>query len=279
MSGAGNAYDLHQVSFAYVPGQSVLEDITLNIPSGSWVSLVGPNGCGKSTLAKLLGGLLAINEGRIVVEGTELNRETIAHLRPRIGMVFQNPDNQFIGSTVEEDIAFGLEGRCLPREEMLSRVTEYADKLEISHLLKKHPSELSGGQKQRVAVASILAIEPAIIIFDEASSMLDEKARGELLHIVKEMKQSGQYTIVSITHDVEEIMASDRAIVLRDGGIAADLSPEQLFSDAALLQACRLIAPYRFQLVQELAERGIQIPPLQREEEVAEVLWQLHLNK
>lgn len=279
MSVTDNAYDLHQVSFAYVPGQSVLEDITLNIPSGSWVSLVGPNGCGKSTLAKLLGGLLAVNEGQIVVEGTELNRETISHIRPRIGMVFQNPDNQFIGSTVEEDIAFGLEGRCLPREEMINRVALYADKLEISHLLKKHPSELSGGQKQRVAVASILAIEPAIIILDEASSMLDEKARGELLHIVKEMKQSGQYTIVSITHDVEEIVASDRAIILRDGGIVADLSPEQLFCNDELLQSCRLIAPYRYQLVQEFAKRGIHIPPLRSEEEVAEVLWQLHLNK
>ncbi|SDG18954.1 energy-coupling factor transport system ATP-binding protein [Fontibacillus panacisegetis] len=279
MSGTENAYELHQVSFAYESEQSVLDGITLSIPSGSWVSLVGPNGCGKSTLAKLLGGLLAANAGEVVVEGTVLNRETIHQIRPRIGMVFQNPDNQFIGSTVEEDIAFGLEGRCLPREEMIHRVRKYGDKLEIGHLLSKHPSELSGGQKQRVAVAAILAMEPGIVIFDEASSMLDEKARGELLDIIKEMKQSGEYTIVSITHDAEEIMYSDRAIVLLDGGVAADLSPEDLFHDDALLQSCRLIAPYRIQLVRELAKLGVQVPPLQREEEVTEALWQLHLNK
>lgn len=280
MSGTENAYELHQVSFAYDPEQSVLNGLTLNIPSGSWVSLVGPNGCGKSTLAKLLGGLLAAKAGEIVVEGTLLNHETIQQLRPRMGMVFQNPDNQFIGSTVEEDIAFGLEGRCLPREEMIDRVRKYGDKLEIGHLLSKHPSELSGGQKQRVAVAAILAMEPGIVIFDEASSMLDEKARGELLDIIKEMRQSGEYTIVSITHDAEEILASDRAVVLLDGGVAADLVPEDLFHNDELLQSCRLVAPYRIQLVRELARLGVHIPPpLQREEEVAEALWQLHLNK
>ncbi|MNZ80193.1 Energy-coupling factor transporter ATP-binding protein EcfA1 [compost metagenome] len=274
-----NAYELHKVSFAYKPEQPVLNGITLNIPSGSWVSLAGPNGCGKSTLAKLLGGLLGANEGEIVVEGTPLNRKTISRIRPRIGMVFQNPDNQFIGSTVEEDIAFGLEGRCLPREEMLHRVRKYADKLEIGHLLSKHPSELSGGQKQRVAVAAILAMEPGIVIFDEASSMLDEKARGELLDIVKEMKQAGDYTIVSITHDAEEILASDRAIVLREGGVIADLSPQDLFCNDELLASCRLLAPYKIQLQQELERLGISIPTLQHEEEMAEALWRLHLNK
>lgn len=174
----GFAYEVRQVSFAYDPASPVLDDVSLNIPWGGWVSLVGANGCGKSTLAKLLGGLLAANAGVILIGGVPLNRETAHVLRPRIGMVFQNPDNQFIGATVEEDIAFGLEGRCLPREEMRRRVRSYAEKLRIGHLLSKHPAELSGGQKQRVAVAAILAMEPDIVIFDEASSMLDEKARG-----------------------------------------------------------------------------------------------------
>lgn len=260
MGETGWAYELREVSFAYHPAHPVLHEITLSIPSGSWVSLVGPNGCGKSTLAKLLGGLLAVNGGTIVVEGTRLNRDTVSQLRPRIGMVFQNPDNQFIGATVEEDIAFGLEGRNLPREEMVSRVREYADKLQIGHLLSKHPAELSGGQKQRVAVASILAMEPGIVIFDEASSMLDEKARGELLAILRDMKQSGRYTMVSITHDADEILASDRAIVLGGGAVAADLTPGELFRDEALLSACRLIAPYRIRLQQELERRGVPFP-------------------
>ncbi|MEF2966233.1 energy-coupling factor transporter ATPase [Paenibacillus sp. M1] len=279
MEEAGLAFELQHVSFAYGPERPVLSDVTCGIPRGSWVSLVGPNGCGKSTLAKLLGGLLAVNGGTILVEGIPLNQETVGRIRPRIGMVFQNPDNQFIGATVEEDIAFGLEGRCLPREEMTERVQRYAGKLEIGHLLSKHPSELSGGQKQRVAVAAILAMEPGIVIFDEASSMLDEKARGELLEIVRDMKRSGEYTIISITHDAEEIMASDRAIVLRDGEVAADLTPRELFEDEELLRSCRVIAPYRIRLERELRRQGIHLPPDLSEEEVADTLWQLATSK
>lgn len=279
MEVTGLAFELQHVSFAYGPEEPVLDDVSFCIPQGSWVSLVGPNGCGKSTLAKLLGGLLAVNGGKIIVENISLNSDTVSQIRPRIGMVFQNPDNQFIGATVEEDIAFGLEGRCLPREEMKERVRRYAEKLEIGHLLSKHPAELSGGQKQRVAIAAILAMEPGIVIFDESSSMLDEKARGELLAIFREMKESGKYTMVSITHDAEEIMASDRAIVLRNGGIAADLEPRELFGDSDLLEACRLDAPYEIRLAQELAFKGITLPQELAEKGVAEALWQLYSSR
>ncbi|WP_025676854.1 ATP-binding cassette domain-containing protein [Paenibacillus massiliensis] len=274
------AYNVHHVSFAYSPEKPVLSDLSFSILPGSWVSLVGPNGCGKSTLAKLLGGLLTMNEGTIEVDGILLSSGTIGKLRPRMGMVFQNPDNQFIGSTVEEDIAFGLENRHLPRKEMKKRVRSYAEKLEIDHLLNKHPSELSGGQKQRVAVASILALEPEIVIFDEASSMLDEKARGELLDILREMKAGGRYTMISITHDAEEIMASDRAIVLSNCGIAADLTPWELFHDSELLQTCRLIAPYSIRLEAELYKLGITMPNgKQQSREMADQIWQLFSKK
>lgn len=278
MNSTGLAYELQQVSFSYDPEHPVLSDLSFSIPQGSWVSLVGPNGCGKSTLARLLGGLLAANAGTIIVEGTPLLKETVQQIRPRIGMVFQNPDNQFIGATVEEDIAFGLEGRCLPREEMIERVRRYAEKLEIGHLLSKHPSELSGGQKQRVAIAAILALEPGILIFDEASSMLDERARGELLTILKEMKRSGRYTMISITHDADEILASDRAIVLHKGGMAADLRPRELFRDEALLDACRLIAPYGIRLLNELRKRGIGLSA-ESPKEVADAIWPLYSNR
>lgn len=277
MNSTGLAYELQQVSFSYDPEHPVLSDLSFSIPQGSWVSLVGPNGCGKSTLARLLGGLLAANAGTIIVEGTPLLKETVQQIRPRIGMVFQNPDNQFIGATVEEDIAFGLEGRCLPREEMVERVHRYAEKLEIGHLLSKHPSELSGGQKQRVAIAAILALEPGILIFDEASSMLDERARGELLAILKEMKRSGRYTMISITHDADEILASDRAIVLHKGGMAADLTPRELFGDEALMDACRLIAPYGIRLLNELRKRGIGLAA-ESPKEVADAIWPLYSN-
>jgi len=278
MNSTGLTYELQQLSFSYDPEHPVLSDLSFSIPQGSWVSLVGPNGCGKSTLARLLGGLLAANAGTIIVEGTPLLKETVQQIRPRIGMVFQNPDNQFIGATVEEDIAFGLEGRCLPREEMVERVHRYAEKLEIGHLLSKHPSELSGGQKQRVAIAAILALEPGILIFDEASSMLDERARGELLAILKEMKRSGRYTMISITHDADEILASDRAIVLHKGGMAADLTPRELFGDEALLDACRLIAPYGIRLLNELRKRGIGLSA-ESPKEVADAIWPLYSNR
>lgn len=279
MGGTVLAYELQHVYFAYEPEYPVLRDVTLSIASGSWVSLVGPNGCGKSTLAKLLGGLLGVKDGAIYVQGCELHRDTAPKIRSQIGMVFQNPDNQFIGATVEEDIAFGLEGRCLPREVMVDRVRQYADKLEITHLLSKHPAELSGGQKQRVAIASILAMEPNIIIFDEASSMLDEKARGELLRIIQALRNNGKYTIISITHDAEEIIATDRVIVLQDGGVAADMEPSDLFSDEKLLNSCRLIAPYQIQLIQELEKRGMTFPSFRHEEEVEEALWRLLSSK
>lgn len=273
------AFDLQGVSFAYTLERPVLNELTFSITTGQWLSLVGANGSGKSTLAKLLGGLLAVNEGVIKVGGTPLNKETAAELMSHIGMVFQNPDNQFIGATVEEDIAFGLESLCLSREEMITRIEKYSEKLHITHLLKKHPSELSGGQKQKVAIAAILAMEPDIIILDEATSMLDEKARGEMMDIVQEMRDSGQYTIISITHDADEIMQCDRVIVLQDGTVAADLAPAALFQDQVLMEACHLVPPYSALFIQELANTGIHIPMSGSLKEVEQALWQLYSKK
>lgn len=273
------AFELQEVSFAYAPEQPVLSELTFSIATGQWVSLVGANGSGKSTLARLLGGLLAVNAGVIKVDGTVLNQESAGVLMRRIGMVFQNPDNQFIGATVEEDIAFGLESLCLPREEMLARIEKYSNKLQIGALLSKHPSELSGGQKQKVAIAAILAMEPDFIILDEATSMLDEKARGEFMAIVEEMRSGGQYTIISITHDPDEILKSDRVIVLQDGCIATDLSPQALFMDQALMEACHLLPPFSVLFVQELAQQGLEIPMSASLKEVEEALWQLYLKR
>ncbi|MGG0823853.1 ATP-binding cassette domain-containing protein [Paenibacillus turicensis] len=273
------AFELEGVSFAYTPEQPVLSELTFNIATGQWLSLVGANGSGKSTLARLLGGLLAVNAGVIKVDGMELNQKSAGELMRRIGMVFQNPDNQFIGATVEEDIAFGLESLCLPREEMLTRIKKYSSKLQIEALLSKHPSELSGGQKQKVAITAILAMEPDFIILDEATSMLDEKARGELMAIVEEMRSSGQYTIISITHDPDEILKSDRVIVLQDGCIAADLAPQALFMDQALMEACHLLPPYSVLFVQELAQQGLELPMSASLKEVEEALWQLYLKR
>ncbi|WP_044879513.1 ATP-binding cassette domain-containing protein [Paenibacillus sp. IHBB 10380] len=267
------------VSSGYGKDRPVLEDISLSIPQGQWVTLVGANGCGKSTLVKLINGLLPMTDGQISVEGMALIPATIGDIRKKVGMVFQNPDNQFIGATVEEDIVFGLEGQCLSIEEMEKRLASYAIKLGITELLHKHPSELSGGQKQRVAIASILAMEPEVVILDEASSMLDERTRNELTTIVSEMHQSGQYTILSITHDAEEIAASERVLALHEGKLIADISPAELFQNDELLQKCHLIAPFAVRLRNELHRRGIDLLDLGCDKELWEEIWPLHLMK
>ncbi|AHV95321.1 ATP-binding cassette domain-containing protein [Paenibacillus sabinae] len=278
---AGQAPDaivLEDVSFGYDPAQPILHGISLSIPQGQWVSLVGESGSGKSTLAKLLNALLPKSAGEITVCGERLSEDTILNIRRKIGMVFQNPDNQFVGETVEEDILFGLEGLCLSREEMDRRLRLYAGKLGITGLLAKHPGELSGGQKQRVAIVSILAMEPGVVIFDEASSMLDEESRNGLLDILRDM-HAEDYTILMITHDADEIMASERVLALCGGGLAGDMTPAELFSSPGLLEACRLHAPYAWELSRELEARGITIGVPASEKELIETLWPFNSSK
>ena len=273
------ALELQGVTYGYAEDQLVVDDISLSIPQGQWVTLVGANGSGKSTLVKLLNGLLPKSTGSIVVKGIELQSDTIGRIRQTIGMVFQNPDNQFVGTTVEDDIVFGLEGQCLPIEVMEERVRTYAAKFGIADLLHKHPSELSGGQKQRVAIASILSMEPEVVIFDEASSMLDEKTRNDLMIILSDMHKSGRYTIVSITHDAQEITASERVLILHEGKLIADRTPTELFRDESMLEMCHLTAPFAFRLSNELYRHGVDIPVPGCEEELIEALWPLHSRK
>lgn len=273
LQGGQAVISLDGVSFGYDPEHPILQNITLSIPKGQWVSLVGPNGCGKSTLVKLLNALLPKGAGEIVVSGMKLSEETIGSIRQCIGMVFQNPDNQFIGATVEEDILFGLEGLCLSYAEMTERLHSYSTRLGIHHLLSKHPAELSGGQKQRVAIASILAMEPGIVIFDEASSMLDEGSRNDLLGILQDMRAEGKYTILMITHDADEILASDRVLALQGGGLAADVTPAELFRNEELLKKCHLCEPYPWRLARELQKQGIQVDVPTSEKELIDTLW------
>lgn len=272
--------EYQRVSYAFKPGEATfLHNLSFRIEQGEWVSIVGRNGCGKSTLVKLMNHLLPKDGGTIKVDEIELEPETIGAIRERIGMVFQNPDNQFVGMTVADDIIFGLENRCLDRETMESRLHEYTEMLNIKHLLDRHPSLLSGGQKQRVAIASALALEPKIIIFDEATSMLDEKGKYDILDIMKTMKASGKYTIVSVTHDHDEIMASDRILAMDDGTLIADDSPLSLFTREELLQACHLRPPFIVQLLKELEARGIKLHQTLDSKEVVEALWSFNLNK
>lgn len=266
---------LESVSYTHTHHDQLpfIHGLSLHIPTGEWVAIAGPNGSGKSTLVKLFNGLLAKKAGRIVIDGIELEPESVASIRDRIGFVFQNPDNQFVGLTVAEDLAFGLENRCLPRETMKERIADYAARLNITELLNRHPSELSGGQKQRVAIAAVLVTEPKIIVLDEATSMLDEHARSEVLDIVRQMHDTGRYTIVSVTHDHEEMLAADRLLILVDGAVAADGPPASIFCQEELLRQSRLKPPFALQLCRELQRRGIDVGVHVDERKLVDALW------
>lgn len=264
---------LENVSFQYHKRDLLFDQISLDIPKGQWVSIVGPNGSGKSTLVKLMNGLLVAKSGTITITGTEMNHHTVEKIRQRIGYLFQNPDNQFIATTVKDDIAYGMENRCIPREEMIRRIEEVARELGVSDWMNRHPASLSGGQKQRVAIAGLLVLHPDIMIWDEATSMLDEHSKQDMIAKLKELHREQGMTIVSVTHDADEVLESDRVIVVKDGHVAADMKPLELFADAALAHECKLRPPFMLALSMELKARGIEAGYCQDAGELVKSLW------
>lgn len=184
--------------------RAALNNVSFSINKGEWVALIGHNGSGKSTLAKTINGLILPQEGSVSVGELPLNEENIWNFRKMVGMVFQNPDNQFVGSTVEDDVAFGLENQGIPREEMLVRVKDALEQVRMSEFATREPARLSGGQKQRVAIAGVVALRPDIIILDEATSMLDPEGREEVIATIKKIKEKNNLTVLSITHDIDE---------------------------------------------------------------------------
>jgi len=221
---------------------------------------VGPNGSGKSTLAKTLNGLIAPQEGSVQVDGLDLTMENVWDIRQRVGMVFQNPDNQFVGATVQDDVAFGLENLGVPRPEMIERIEHALAQVGMTDFAEKEPARLSGGQKQRVAIAGIVALKPKIMILDEATSMLDPRGRREVLQTVKEVKERENLTVLSITHDVDEAAASDRVLVMKGGQIIDHDKPEAIFSQTKNLMSYGLDVPFPERLKQALAQENITVP-------------------
>ncbi|WP_232695815.1 ATP-binding cassette domain-containing protein [Brevibacillus daliensis] len=268
--------DIDHVSFGYPKQEPLLTDISLRVFEGERVTIVGPNGSGKSTLTKLLNGLLVPLSGTVRIDHLKLRDETISSIRKIIGMVFQNPDNQFVGNTVQDDILFGLENLCLSHSEMEIRLKEITERFGIIHLLDKHPAELSGGQKQKVALASVFAMQPRILIMDEATSMLDESAKEEMAQIVTVLHKESGITSITVTHDADEILASDRVIAIKDGRIFADVTPKQLFLREDWLKACNLLPPFSMEVAQLLKKTHPNISLYHNEEELVEELWQLY---
>ncbi|WP_243292412.1 energy-coupling factor ABC transporter ATP-binding protein [Bacillus sp. FJAT-47783] len=250
------------VTFRYRSDQkerAALQQVSMCAHKGEWLAIVGHNGSGKSTLARLLNGLLLPEEGTIHVLGTPLNEHTVWEIRKHVGMVFQNPDNQFVGTTVRDDVAFGLENLGVPREEMLKRIKWAIEKVNMSNFLDYEPHHLSGGQKQRVAIASVLAVQPKIIILDEATSMLDPIGRNDVLKTVRELKKQGQITVISITHDLEEAALADRIIVMNDGFKYAEGTPHEIFQLDEKLNEIGLDLPFSFKLSKKLKQLGISL--------------------
>ena len=254
---------LSHVDYAY-PNSDVLalHDLSLTINQGEWVAVIGHNGSGKSTFAKLLNYLLAPTKGEIKINDVVANEENMWVIRDMVGMVFQNPDNQFVGATVADDVAFGMENRSVPREIMMKRVDAALTEVQMMPFADREPARLSGGQKQRVAIASVLALSPKILILDEATAMLDPKGRREMIALVRDLKarMGDELTVISITHDIDEAASADRVMVINDGELIETGLPSEIFANADQLRRFGLAVPFAEQLKEKLRQRGITVP-------------------
>lgn len=252
-----SAVEVSHLSFSYDGQNDVIKDVSFEIPKGSYTTIVGHNGSGKSTIAKLLIGLLKAKSGEIKILGNTLNEENVYSLRNHVGIVFQNPDNQFIGSTVADDIAFGLENHCVPQEQMQAIIEDVAARVNMSDFLDSEPTKLSGGQKQRVAIAGILAIAPDIIIFDESTNMLDPQGKASINEQIQKLHDERNITILSITHDMEEVAQSEYVIVLKDGKVEMQGTPKQIFEHKGKLKEMKLELPFALSFSEKLKNEGI----------------------
>lgn len=258
-----------------------LGPLNLEVEKDQWISIIGRNGSGKSTLARLIDGLIEAKSGTITVDGFKVNEQNVWQIRSRIGVVFQNPDNQFVGANVEDDVAFGLENRQINHDEMVKRVNKSLELVGMAEFAKHEPSKLSGGQKQRVAIAGILAMQPQIIILDEATSMLDPEGRRDLIQLISDLKTQYHFTVIAITHDIDETVFSDQIIVLDQGKIRMQGRPAEVYQNSKELMELGLDLPFVEKLKLKLQENGLagltNDETLDEKEMVAK-LWQLNSN-
>lgn len=260
--------EVKDLYFRYNSEDRAVNGVSLSIEKGEFVCILGHNGSGKSTLAKLLVGLLEARRGSILIDGEELSEKSVDNIRKKIGIVFQNPDNQFVGITVKDDIAFGLENRCVPKEEMLRLIDEFSEKVRMRQFLDRNPEDLSGGEKQRVAIAGVLAMNPEIIIFDEATSMLDPQGVAEVMEVIDRLKN--QKTIISITHNLNEAIKADKVIVMNEGKVVLSGTPLDVFKNMDVIKESKLDILDSMKILQKLENTNIN-----RKEEVKNALWEL----
>lgn len=276
-----NIITVNNLFFKYDSNQThyQLENVSFHVKQGEWLSIIGHNGSGKSTTVRLIDGLLEAESGQIIIDGQELTEDNVWELRHKIGMVFQNPDNQFVGATVEDDVAFGLENKGIPLKDMKERVDQALDLVGMSEFKMREPARLSGGQKQRVAIAGAVAMRPQVIILDEATSMLDPVGRLELIRTIRAIRQKYNLTVISITHDLDEVALSDRVIVMKNGKVESTSTPKALFGRGNRLISLGLDVPFTSRLMAELAANGLDIgTEYLTEKELEEQLWELNLK-
>lgn len=274
-----NAVEVKNLYYSYDKEKYAVNDVSFTIPYGSYTTIIGHNGSGKSTIAKLLLGLLEKEKGEIKIEGLDLTYENLAEIRNRIGIVFQNPDNQFIGSTVRDDIAFGLENHCFEQAKMDSIIEEYAEKVGMTNFLDSEPTKLSGGQKQRVAIASVLAMGLNILVFDEATSMLDPTGKRDISNLINEIHTDKKLTVVSITHEIEEVAQSDYVIVVDNGKIALTGTPKEIFRHSDELIRMRLDIPFVYKVRNAFNAKGFKLSDTLDMEGMADEVCQYVLKK
>lgn len=252
-----DAIKVEDLTFSYDDEIKALNGCSFTVPKGSYTTIVGPNGSGKSTVAKLLVGLLEPSGGKILIDGQEMNEKNVSELRRKTGIVFQNPDNQFIGSTVADDIAFGLENRQVDPDQMPQIIEESAAKVGMTNYLNSEPTNLSGGQKQRVAIAGILAVSPETIIFDESTSMLDPQGKLQINKQIKKLNEEKGITVLSITHDMDEVAQSENVIVLNEGKVLMEGTQQEVFRHRDELEKIHLDVPYAQKASDAFMEKGI----------------------
>lgn len=256
-----------------------VKDVSISAQKGEWVALVGHNGSGKSTIAKLLNGLLFPEDGLIKIGHFVLSEKNIWDIRRQVGMVFQNPDNQFVGATVQDDVAFGLENHGVPHDTMVERVESALNEVGMQSYALHEPARLSGGQKQRVAIAGVLALQPDVIILDEATSMLDPRGRAEVMETIRIMREQEDITVISITHDLDEVLFADRVIVMNNGEVHSEGTPQEIFEQADAMCEIGLGVPFIIELQEKLVAGGFETgSTVLSEGALLDQLWKLNSN-
>ena len=260
--------------------REALSDVSLDVYEGEWLAIIGHNGSGKSTLAKMMNGLLEASSGEIYIDGQLLTEKTVYEARRKVGMVFQNPDNQFVGTTVEDDIAFGLENIGMPRDEMVQKINASLEMVRMTLFKEKEPARLSGGQKQRVAIAGMIALAPKVVILDEATSMLDPQGRFEVISTIQQLHKDKGITVISITHDLDEAAQADRVLLMEGGKVNRIGTPSEIFEMGTALVDKGLDVPFSEKLKAILKDKGMNVPNEYLDEEgLVEWLWTSVLNK